>query len=626
MDISSCTRFFKSNNKLTTSVACTILEWLDRVLSLLAAICLVAIVADVMAGVISRYVFNKPILWTDSAGQCLWIYLIFLGITLAHRKRRHIQLDILKRHLPPHYHVVHSFLIEIIVAYTIISMLFYSIDLISIVGGVDVMLSMPNWIRYAAIPITAAAGLVYLALRGFEEKTNPYLGPAAIIVAGLLFYLSTMYIVGLIKISPSLIMVIVFLTTLLFGVPVAFAMLLSAFLAILGGELLPSPAVVQNIVTGSSSFLLLAIPMFILTGELMNMGGLTDRLYDFGAALVGNAKGGLAQVNVIQSFFFGGLSGSSASDAALDSKILIPQMVRFGYPKDFSCAITAASAVVVNIIPPSISMLVFASITGASVIRLFIGGILPGTLLTGLLMTMVYILSRRRGYGSSGTRSSFKRVAKAFFKAIPVLGLVIVILFGLRFGFFTPTEAAGVAVVYASIVGGVIYRKFEWRNLYESLVTVATEASIIGFLVGVGLPFTFVLFTEEVPQALVQLVLGHTANPTIIFILIMLVGLLLGTFLDLMVSMVILVPLVYPLITHIGIDPIHFGVTITVCLLYGALTPPYGILVFISAQMTNTPAEDVFREVLPFLFVMVIGLFIMVFFPPVVLALVHWLI
>ena len=599
--------------------------WLDRITGFIAVMFLVGIIGDVLAGVISRYVFNSSFSWTEVAGRWLFLYMIFHGVALAHRTRSHVTVDLLARSLPRKYLAAHTFVVDVIVAYSTISLLVYGIDLMRLVGGLDILLRIPNWLKFAAIPTSALIGLVFLGLRGLDEGRSPVPHLASLATAGALFVINVVatpaaYSAG---VSPSLIMAIAFIVTLMIGVPVAFAMLFSAFLAIFGADLQPPAAVVQNIANGAGNFLLLAIPLFIMASQLMNVGGLSARLIDFARAVVGNARGGLAQVNVLTSFLFGGISGSSGADAALNSKIIVPQMVRHGYSAPFSCAITSASSVLPNIVPPSVAMLILAAVSGASVWKLFVGGVVPAMFLAALLMGMVYFVAVRRGYGRSGEQATLWRSVRAFVHAAPVLSLAVFIVVAIRFGIATPTEAGGIAVVYAFILGKFVYNGFPWRDLYGHLRTIAIEASMIGFLVGVASPFAFVLFAEQVPQTLVHGIMVMATSPTTILVAVLVIGLIMGTVLDMTVALLILVPLVMPIVRHVGIDETHFGIVTVVTLLLGGLTPPVGIIVFIPAQITNTPVMSIFKEVAPFLGVLVAGLLVLTFVPDITLVLVR---
>lgn len=590
-------------------------------------LCLAAIVSTVAAGVWTRYVLNDSLTWTEAGGRWLFLYLIFIGAALAHRNGRHLAVDIVAPHLPDRARAVQRFCVDTVVAIALAALVFYGIGLANVVQGVEAMVELPVWLKVAVIPVCATAATFFQVSRAVEEGQSGFsaFGPVATGVA-LVFAADAFGANALsLGISSSLILGVVFAVTLLAGVPVAFSLLLASIFSALFGDALPPRAMVQGIVTGSGSFLLLAIPLFIFASAVMSEGGLAARLLDFAQSLVGRARGGLAQVNVLMSFLFGGVSGSAGSDVALNSKLVVPEMLRHGYSKEFSCAITAASSLLTNIVPPSIAMIIFAEITGASVIGLFIGGIGAASILAALLMTMVWLISVKRGYGSNDEPTSVARIARGFVRAIPVLSLAMLIVVGIRLGVFTPTEAGGTAAIYALVLAVVVYRTLGATDLWNTMIRAATDAATIGLLIAVARPFTTILYSEQVPQMLVSSVLDGTAAPWLILLSVVAIGLIMGTVLDLTVSVLILTPLVWPLLLHVGLDPIHAGVVIVVTLLLGAITPPVGIIVFISATMTDASVTGVFKEIVPFFVMMVLGLLAMVFVPEIVLGLVYLL-
>jgi tripartite ATP-independent transporter DctM subunit len=299
-------------------------------------------------------------------------------------------------------------------------------------------------------------------------------------------------------------------------------------------------------------------------------------------------------------------------------------MVRHGYSPAFSCAITASSAVLPNIIPPSIAMLVFASIAEVSVIKLFLSGIVPGLILAGLMMATVHVIARRRSYGRAGTPASLRGVLRGFLRAIPVLSLAVLIVGGIRFGVFTPTEAGAAAVIYALILGLVVYRAYGLRILYTQAIEMAREAAGVGFLIGVAAPMAYVLISERMPQAVVGHVVAWATSPEAIMLAVVAIGTIAGMFIDLTASMLIMVPLLFPLIVEVGIDPVHFGLVLVVTLMMGGITPPVGILVFIPAAITKTPTAQIFREVMPFVAVMFLAILVFALVPAIPLAAVRW--
>jgi tripartite ATP-independent transporter DctM subunit len=604
--------------------ALTILRGLDRVLEALVVACIAGIFLDVVAGVVSRYVFNASFIWTEELGQQLFTYLIFLALPLALGQGRHVAVGLRFGRLSLALEPWLAFVAAAVVAHTVVMLMVSGAELMALLGGVMPALGWPTWTKNVVIPAAAAAAMVYLVVGAFDGEASPAPTLLAIAVGVASWWL--VHVSGLVAIprtSPTLVMVIAFIVTLVIGTPVAFSMLFSAFLANWGAALLPPPAVVQNMVSGSGKFLLLAIPLFLTAGHLMNAGALSKRLMDFAHALVGHLRGGLAQVNVVGSVLFGGVSGSSSADVSVDSKILVPEMVRNGYSPAFSCAITAASGVLPNIIPPSIALLLFASIAEVSVGKLFIAGIGPGLLIAGALMTTVAIMARVRNYDRSGPRKPAGEVLSALVRALPVLSLAAVIVVGLRFGVFTATESGAIAVLWALVLGMLWYREFGVRDLYRLLANCGVDAALVGLLIGAATPFAWIMIAERVPQEFIAFLLGVVTEPVLILLLLNILMLFAGTFLDLTASMLILVPLALPLMVHIGVDPVHFGLIVVVNLMIGGITPPVGLLVFVTGTITRTPIHAIFREVTPFLLAMIVALLIITYVPAVPMALVR---
>ncbi|MDJ0951194.1 MAG: TRAP transporter large permease subunit [Alphaproteobacteria bacterium] len=604
----------------------TLLGALDRVIGTLATLCLAALIAIILANVIGRYVFNSSLTWAAESAQWLFIYIIFLAIPLAHRARMHLSITFLVDRLPERPRAALGFGSETIVAYTTILVLFGAQDLIAAIGGTNHVLGLPAWVKFALIPASCGAGLVYIGLRGFDRGEAVWRGPAAIVLAAVLYLVVNQFdLISLRGANPAVTMALAFLIAMALGTPVSFAMLFSTFMANLASGLLPEPAVVQNVVNGAGKFLLLAIPFFITAGALMNVGGLTQRLMDFAFKLVGHFRGGFAQVNVVSSMLYGGISGSSYSEAALGTKLLVPQMVRHGYTPAFSCAITAASAVLPNIIPPSIALLILAAAANLSVGELWLAGVGPGAAIVVCLMVSVYLIARVRGIGTATERAPGPEKAKAFLHALPVLVLAVVILGGIRFGIVTPTEAGVLAVVYAALLGMVGYRAYGPRGLWQTLQTCAVEAALIGLLIGVAAPFAFVLVAEQVPQTITAYVTGLSDNPYIVLLIANGLMLFFGMFLDIGAAILILTPLLMPLMISLGVDPIHFGLVIVVNLMMGGLTPPVGMLVFLTGTISRTPVHQIFRAIYPFFAALIVALLFVTYVPALALGL-GWLI
>jgi len=607
------------------SVVRRLMDGLDASLTALAVICLCGIAVVTLAGVVARYVFNNSFTWTGETGQWLFIYLIFLGIPLAHRMRMHIAVGALKRFLPDSMRQAHQVLIDGLVAYTTIAVLFGAKDLIGLIGGTSTALGIPSWLQYAGIPVSCALGLAYIALRDLDAARGRWVGAAGVTLGVVLYMaLDVQSWISVPQGHAVGAMALGFALALALGVPVAFSMLLAVFLANLSAATLPAPAVVQNVVRGSGQFLLLAIPLFLLAGSLMNVGGLTQRLIDFSYALVRHLRGGMGQVTVVSATLYAGISGSSNADAALSAKMLHPAMVRDGYKPAFSAAVCAASALLPNIIPPSVGMLILAAATGLSVGHLFLAGIVPGLLIAVSLMVAVWLVARRNNYGASMPRASWRERLRAGKAAVPVMMLALFIIVSLRMGIATPTETGALAVAYAFALGVFVYRSYSMKALYQVLSSTAVDSALIGLLIGSALPFGFILTTERVPQEILAFTSHWTGDKWTVLLFINVVMLVAGMFLDIGAAILILAPLFLPLVVSIGVDPIHFGLIVICNLMIGGLSPPVGILAYIVATVARLEVTDVFRASWPLMLALLAALAVITYVPAVSLGLL-WL-
>lgn len=599
----------------------TAFERLDQTVCALAVICVVAIIINTVAAVCARYLFNSAFLWTEELGGWLFTWMIFIGAAASHRGRRHIVIDLLTSHLPARLQLATKCLADMVVVFTTLFLLVASVDLIQLSSGISVGLRLPSVIQYLAIPATALIGILYFLLRSYEEDSPPILGLLSVIGGSLAYWLMVhVFALHFEASSPSLFMGVAFVLTLIIGVPVAFCLLFSVFVATWAAHLLPPPAVVMNMAAGVSNSLLLAIPLFLTAGYLMNSSGLTRKLVDFAHTLVGHMRGGLAQVNVVTSAMFGAISGSSVADAAGTTKMLVPEMTARGYPKDWSCAVTAASSILSNVFPPAISMLVYASVANVSVGRLFVAGIIPGIMLVAAMMVTVRWIAASRGYDMLGAPSSARSKLSAFFTATPAFVLPVIIIGGIRFGIVTPTEAGGIAAVWA--LGAFIqHNGLKLKTLYKDLTECALDAALIGLLIAASTPFAWVLLGEGVPQLALGWLTGITSNYVVLMLLILAALLIQGTIIEITAGMLIAVPMLLPLIDAMGVDRIHFGMILIITLLVGSLTPPVGILVFVSAVIARIDVKDVFREIMPFIFTILLVVMILTFLPSITMFL-----
>ena len=411
-------------------------------------------------------------------------------------------------------------------------------------------------------------------------------------------------------------------TLLLFaiGMPVAFAMVVSAGAALLSLGNVPLMVLPQRIVTGADSFPLMAIPLFLLAGNLMIGGSLTDKLSRFATAMVGHFRGGLAQVNVVNSMVMGGMTGSAIADAVSDCKILVPVMVKSGYSARFAAALCGATAVIAPIIPPSIPFIIYGSIAGVSIGQLFLGGAIPGILMGVYLMVAINVIARRRNF-PRGERPTLRGIVHALRVSGPPLMLPVIILGGILAGVFTPTEAGAVAVVYALVLTMVFYRSLGAADIPKILLETGVQAGVIMLVIAAASPFSWLLAREQVGQAVVQL-LAHIGDNKILFLLVLNVVLLvLGMFLDATAILIIVVPVLVPVFAALGLDPVHMGVMVVMNLMIGMVTPPFGLVMYVVCDILKVTITDFTRELWPFLLALVAILLTITYVPELVLFL-----
>jgi C4-dicarboxylate transporter, DctM subunit len=421
--------------------------------------------------------------------------------------------------------------------------------------------------------------------------------------------------------SPFWLAVTAIVTLSLFGLPIGHSMIAGSILYLWLAGLDMGTAAEQLLNGMYASYLLLAIPLFILAAEFMNSGSIMDRLLRFCNALVGRYRGGLAQVNVVQSIIFAGMSGSALADAASSAKLMQTLMTRDGrYPASFAAALTAVSSVIGPIIPPSIPLVLYALISDTSIGYLFLGGVVPGLLLGAVQMTLIAANARRRNFPVEPP-VPLRELPRITWQAVPAL-LMPVILLGLLYsGVTTPTEAAAAAAAYALLVSAVLYRSVSLRDLYQSLLTSARVTISIGMLIAGALVLNYVVTIENIPRSLAAMLQAYQLSPLGFLLFANLVLLVLGCFLEGTTILLVIVPVLLPTAKALGVDPVHFGVVAVVNIMIGLVTPPYGLLLFMMTQITGVSLRDLVREVLPFLGVMIGALALITFVPELVLFL-----
>ncbi|MTI02839.1 MULTISPECIES: TRAP transporter large permease [Alphaproteobacteria] len=407
-----------------------------------------------------------------------------------------------------------------------------------------------------------------------------------------------------------------FLVFLLIGLPVFFALLAApGILLWLNGQTNDITLLYRNVYNGMDSFPLMAIPFFMLAGELMNRGGITIRLVEFSQALMGHLRGGLAHVNVLSSILFAGLSGSAVADTSALGSMLIPAMEKQGYTRKFAAAITAASSVIGPIIPPSGIMIIYAYVMGESVAALFLAGIVPGVMVGVGLMLMIKVMADRYDFPVASRKYTWPERRQASLKAFFPLMTPVIILGGILGGIFTPTEAAAVAVGYAFIIGFFVLRTLSLKEVPEVLSNAGMTSAVVLLLVGAAMAFKTVVSLSHAPEQLASLILSLSENPLILLFLINLLLFIVGMFLDAGPAIIILGPILGPIFTSLGVDPIHFAIIMSVNLTVGLATPPMGLVLFVAAAVSRERVETIAKAILPFLAVEIIVIFLITYIP-----------
>jgi tripartite ATP-independent transporter DctM subunit len=412
-----------------------------------------------------------------------------------------------------------------------------------------------------------------------------------------------------------------FFVLMFLGMPVAFAIGSAAFLFYLFGPMPPAIAV-QKIVSATQSFPLLAVPLFVLAGHLMNEAGITERLIRLASVLAGWIRGGLAQVAIALSALMGGVSGSAVADAAMEARILGPSMLARGYSRGFTCAAIAVGSLITATIPPSIGLILYGFLGNVSIGRLFVAGLIPGVLMTLFLMVTAWLVARRRGYAPErATLPSVREVLVAIWDSKWALAFPIFLIVGIRYGIFTPSEAGAFAVAYAIIIGTVVYGELTFARVVTALRHSLTDTGMIMLIIMFSAMIGYMITLERVPQDATAFLAGLSSNPQVLMLLLVVFLAVLGMFLESTVITLLLTPILVPVIMRLGIDPVHFGMVMMTTVTLGGMTPPVGVAMYTVCGMLDCPMDEYTREALPFLGAVIALILLMVFWPGLVLFL-----
>ncbi|MDD2452892.1 MAG: TRAP transporter large permease [Synergistaceae bacterium] len=418
----------------------------------------------------------------------------------------------------------------------------------------------------------------------------------------------------------SIFLVLFFIFFLFIGVPIAVSLGLTCIFSVLVTGAFGIEVLIQKTFNAGNSFALMAIPFFILAGNIMAAGGVSRRLVNLAGALFGRMSGGLALVATLASTFFGAVSGSAPATTAAIGGVMLGPMAEKGYNKNFAGAVVAASGTIGLIIPPSLTMVLYGVSTGVSIGELFIAGVIPGIIICIVLMTVEYAISLKRGY-KGDEPASFKTISRYFREAVFALFMPIIILGGIYAGIFTPTESAAVAVIYGLIVGIFIHRELTWKDVTKLILKSAKSTALVMYLMVTAEVLSYVLVSEQIPQTIAASILDFSTNAIVVQLIMVFILLIVGTFLNNSAAMVLLAPIFYPIIMSLGVDPLFFGIIMVISLAIGHNTPPVGLCLFIACDIGNLKLEHLVKEIIPLVAALIVTVVTLNFFPDVILFL-----
>ncbi|MCB8837944.1 TRAP transporter large permease [Aurantimonas sp. VKM B-3413] len=419
-----------------------------------------------------------------------------------------------------------------------------------------------------------------------------------------------------------LLLTVIFFALMLAGMPIAFAIGIAGFSFFLTSHFIPVSIGVQQVASASQSFPLLAVPLFVLAGHMMNKTGITERLIDCSNSLVSWMAGGLAQVCILLSTFMGGVSGSAVADAAMEARVLGPGMIASGYSKGFTAAAIAVGSLITATIPPSLGLILYGFVGNVSIGRLFLAGVIPGFVMMVALMATVWFLAKKKGYGVvTKERPSWAKVSRALWRAKWALIFPVALLVGIRSGIFTASEVGAFAVVYAFVIGAFVHRELTWSSLQEALAESVQDIGVITLIILLSGMVGYAIVFEQAPQTIAQAMLGLTQEPILVVFLILIFVFVCGLFIEATVLVLLLTPIFIPIIKPLGIDPVHFGILMMTVVTLGGMTPPVGVAMYAVCSILDCRIEDYVVEAIPFIAAILLVIVFLAFTPGLVLFL-----
>ncbi|WP_439259213.1 TRAP transporter large permease subunit [Lonepinella sp. BR2930] len=580
--------------------------------------------------VIARQIFDSPLIWSEELARLLFIYVSMFGISMAVRSQQHIYLDFITNLMPPKVKRAVNTFVQLLIFASII--IFIHLGFKVWIGASFELVALEisdKWL-YAAQAFISLLVLIRFLQAQTENFTNQtsYLSATvfaigAVILLALLFFAPDVFkvlrISQYVKLGDNAVYVVllVWLVIMFLGTPVGWSLFIATLLyfSMTRWNIVNSAA--NKLVDSLNSFSLLSVPFFILTGILMNGGGITERIFSFAKALLGHYTGGMGHVNIGASLLFSGMSGSAIADAGGLGQLEIKAMRDAGYDDDISGGITAASCIIGPLVPPSISMIIYGVIANQSIAKLFVAGFVPGVLITIALMTMNYFVCKKRGYPRT-PKATMPELCASFKSSIWAILTPIIIIGGIFSGMFTPTEAAVVAVAYSIIVSRFVYKELTLKLLFSSCVEAVAITGVTVLMVMTVTFFGDMIAREQVAMRLAEMFMAVADSPLTVLVMINLLLLFLGMFIDALALQFLVLPMLIPIAQHFGIDLIFFGVMTLLNMMIGILTPPMGMALFVVARVGNMSVSTVTKGVLPFLVPIFITLILITIFPEII--------
>ncbi|OOF85776.1 TRAP transporter large permease subunit [Rodentibacter ratti] len=599
-------------------------EWLGGALFLV-------IFCILIAQILSRQIFHSPLIWSEELAKLLFVYVGMLGISVAVRKQEHVYIDFLTNLMPAKVRKVSNTFVQLVIFACIFFFIHFGIRTfnsasfpIDALGGIS-----EKWI-FAALPVIATLMMIRFfqaQAQNFKEDKSylpaTFFIVSAVILLAILFFapdwFKALRITNYVKLGSSSVYValLVWLVIMFLGVPVGWSLFIATLLYFTMTRWNVVNAASDKLVYSLNSFPLLAVPFYILTGILMNTGGITERIFNFAKALLGHYTGGMGHVNIGASLLFSGMSGSALADAGGLGQLEIKAMRDAGYDDDICGGITAASCIIGPLVPPSIAMIIYGVIANESIAKLFIAGFVPGVLVTIALMAMNYYVSKKRGYPRT-PKASREQLCSAFKKAFWAILTPLLIIGGIFSGLFSPTESAVVAAAYSVIIGKFVYKELTLKTLFNSCVEAMAITGVVALMIMTVTFFGDMIAREQVAMRVADVFVAVADSPLMVLVMINALLLFLGMFIDALALQFLVLPMLIPIAMQFNIDLVFFGVMTTLNMMIGILTPPMGMALFVVARVGNMSVSTVTKGVLPFLIPIFVTLILITIFPQII--------